>query len=310
MHDCTARRFFRTISAVALFTGYAGFATQSALAQSAEPKTTEQVYKNITQLKGAPADQLVPSMQFIASSLGVECAFCHVQGKPEVDDKPAKKTARDMMAMTAAINKNSFAGQRQVTCYSCHHGSSHPANLPPVLTSDAPAHSEARATPPASAAPTAADILEKYVSALGGEGAIKKITSRVMKGTILTGGSEGPIELFTKAPNKRISIAHNPNGDSFTAFDGTSGWMGNAGRPARDMPAEGSEAAGLDAEFYLGLRLKEIFAQVRPGRPEEPSVFTLTAKPDCCSAWCVTAKRLLGEIQRRSTTRIIARWKA
>src|SRR5258706_2121180 len=269
MHHCTARRSFRTIYAVALFTGYAGFATQSALAQSAEPKTTEQVYKNITQLKGAPADQLVPSMQFIASSLGVECAFCHVQGKPEVDDKPAKKTARDMMAMTAAINKNSFAGQRQVTCYSCHHGSSHPANIPPVLTSDAPVHSEARTAPPASAAPTAADILEKYVGALGGEGAIKKITSRVMKGTVLAGGSEAPIELFTKAPNKRISIAHNPNGDSFTAFDGTSGWMGKAGRPARDMPAEGAEAAGLDAEFYLGLRLKEIFAQVRPGRPEE-----------------------------------------
>ena len=269
MHDYTARRFSRTIFAVALFTGAAGFSVQSSLAQSAEPKTAEQVYKNVTQLKGTPAEQLVPSMQFIASSLGVECAFCHVQGKPEVDDKPAKKTARDMMAMTAAINKNSFAGQRQVTCYSCHHGSSHPANMPPVLTSDAPAHSEARATQPASAAPTAADILEKYVSALGGEGAIKKITSRVLKGTILTGGSETPIELFTKAPNKRISIAHNPSGDSFTAFDGTSGWMGNTGRPARDMPAEGSEAAGLDAEFYLGLRLKEIFTQLRPGRPEE-----------------------------------------
>ena len=90
-----------------------------------------------------------------------------------------------------------------------------------------------------------------------------------MKGTVLAGGGEAPIELFTKAPNKRISISHNPNGDSFTAFDGTSGWMGNTGRPARDMPPEGSEAAGLDAEFYLGLRLKEIFAQVRPGRPEE-----------------------------------------
>src|SRR5258708_3679594 len=146
MCDYPARRFFMTMFAVALFTGYAGFATQCARAQSAEPKTTEQVYKNITQLKGAPADQLVPSMQFIASSLGVECAFCHVQGKPELDDKPAKKTARDMMAMTAAINKNSFAGQRQVTCYSCHHGSSHPANMPPVLTSDAKSREDRKST--------------------------------------------------------------------------------------------------------------------------------------------------------------------
>jgi hypothetical protein len=30
-----------------------------------------------------------------------------------------------------------------------------------------------------------------------------------------------------------------------------------------------SESAGLDAEFYLPLRLKEIFTQVRRGRPEE-----------------------------------------
>jgi photosynthetic reaction center cytochrome c subunit len=269
MHDDTARRFAGTLFAVALLAGSAGFTAQSARGQAAESKTAEQAFKNITELKGTPADQLVPSMQFIASSLGVECAFCHVQGKPEVDDKAPKKTAREMMAMTSAINKNAFAGNRQVTCYSCHHGSSHPASTPPVLTSDAPAHAEARAATPASATPTAQDILEKYVNAVGGAEAIKKINTRVMKGTILAGGSETPIDVITKAPNKRVSITHNTSGESFTAFDGTSGWMGNTGRPAREMPVEGSEAAGLDAEFYLGLRLKEIFAQLRPGRPEE-----------------------------------------
>src|ERR1035438_3944760 len=36
-----------------------------------------------------------------------------------------------------------------------------------------------------------------------------------MKGTISVGGSEMPIELFTKAPNKRVSIS---NGQSFPAF--------------------------------------------------------------------------------------------
>ena len=49
------------------------------LTQAADPKTAEEVYKNITQLKGTPADQLMPAMQFIAVSLGVECSFCHVQ---------------------------------------------------------------------------------------------------------------------------------------------------------------------------------------------------------------------------------------
>ena len=61
-------------------------------------------------------------MQFIAASLGVECDFCHVQGKFDSDDKPAKKTARNMIAMTLAINKNSFNSRKEVTCYTCHRG--------------------------------------------------------------------------------------------------------------------------------------------------------------------------------------------
>ena len=236
--------------------------------QAVESKTAEQVFKNIVQLKGTPADQLVPAMQFISSSLGVECEFCHVKGKMELDDKATKKTAREMMAMTAALNKNSFGGRREVTCYSCHHGSEHPASTPPVLESDMPAHSEAAAAPTAGASLTADQIVEKYVSALGGAEAMKKISSRVAKGVLVFGPNQTPIEVITKAPNKRISISHTPNGESFTAFDGTSGWLGNTGRPARQMSPAESEAAGLDAEFYLALRLPQIFQQLRPGHPQ------------------------------------------
>ena len=69
----------------------AALAIAVANGQTGEPKTAEQVYKNITHLKGTPADQLLPGMQFIASSLGVQCSFCHVDGKPEADDKGPKK---------------------------------------------------------------------------------------------------------------------------------------------------------------------------------------------------------------------------
>ena len=107
------------------------------------------------------------------------------------------------------------------------------------------------------------------MAALGGAEALRKVTSRTQKGTIVAGGNEMPIEVFTKAPNKRASITHAPSGESFTAFDGAAGWMGNSGLPPRDMSAAESEAAGLDAEFYLALRLKEMFPQLRRGRPEE-----------------------------------------
>ncbi len=237
-------------------------------AQAPEPKTAEQVYKNITALKGTPADQLQPAMTFIASSLGVTCEFCHVPGKFEADDKGAKKTAREMIAMQNEINKMAFRGQRQVTCYSCHHGMGHPASVPPVLESDA-APSRPAAPPAGASAPTADAIIDKYVEAAGGADAMRKATTRVMTGKILFGGNESPIEVITKAPNKRVSISHMGSGASYTAFDGTAGWMGNTGRPARAMTASESAASGLDAEFALGLRLKEIFPQLRRGRPEE-----------------------------------------
>jgi hypothetical protein len=236
-------------------------------AHAADPKTADEVYKNITQLKGTPADQLMPAMQFIAVSLGVECTFCHVQGKMDADDKPAKKTARDMMAMTAMINKTSFNGRQQVSCYSCHHGLAHPAGVPPVLESDA-ALPKPMAQASTAQGPTADDIVAMYVKAVGGADAIGKITSRVEKGVILANGSESPIEVFTQAPNKRITISHMGSGESFTAFDGAAGWMGNTGRPARSMSAAESWASSLDAEFALALRLKEMFPQIRRTRPE------------------------------------------
>lgn len=216
-------------------------------------------YKNLTTLlKDAPADQLTPSMQFISSSLGVDCAFCHVAGKPEADDKPAKKTAREMIAMTADINKAHFGGRPSMTCYSCHRGATRPVAIPAVLESDAA---------PAATPATVDQILEKYTAALGGADALRKISTRRMTGKILSGGSETPIEVLTKAPNKRISITHAAT-DSFTAFDGAAGWMGSAGRPARTMSESESAASSLDAEFYLPLRLKELYPQLRRGRPE------------------------------------------
>ena len=253
-------------AAVLLFAPIA-FAQHALNGPATESKTAEQVYKNIVELKGTPAEQLMPAMQVISSSLGVECSFCHVPGKAELDDKPMKKTAREMMAMVATINKASFGGRQQVACYSCHHGSANPASVPPVLESD-DVHAGSNA-PPAGAAPTAEDVIQKYIAAMGGAEAIRKITSRDAKGAILVGGSQTPIEVLTKSPNKRVTISHSTQGDSYTAFDGTAGWMGNTARPAREMSPAESGASSLDAEFAIALRLKEIFPQIRRGRPEQ-----------------------------------------
>jgi len=263
------RRFSSMILLAAATIATVAYTTPPARGQAADVKTAEQVYKNITALKGTPADQLGASMQFIAASLGVECEFCHVQGKFEADDKPAKKTAREMIAMTLGINKDSFRGRLQVTCFSCHRGSTNPVSTPPVLDSDAPARPAAPTAPPAGTATVTPDqIAEKYLTAVGGADAIRKITSRVMKGSILAGGTESPIELYTKAPNKRVSVSHMGGRESITAFDGTVGWTGGTAA-ARQMSEAEAGSAALDAEFSLALRLKELFPQLRRGRAEQ-----------------------------------------
>ena len=50
------------------------------------PKKAEEQFKNIKVLKGTPAEQVFPTMEFISASLGVKCEFCHVKNAFEKDD--------------------------------------------------------------------------------------------------------------------------------------------------------------------------------------------------------------------------------
>jgi photosynthetic reaction center cytochrome c subunit len=259
-----------------------GFVMSGAKAQSgapaanaAGPKKAEEQFKNIQVLKGIPADQLIPGMQFITASLGVECQFCHVDGAFEKDDKKPKQTARKMMEMMFAINKDNFEGHREVTCYSCHRGSADPVGTPPVMTEETkPGVYEAKRDvekmgegPEAkeNRGPTSDQLFAKYLQAVGGAAATEKITSRVMKGTITFGDRNVPIDIFTKDPDKRISFNHTPDGDSVTAFDGHEGWLGVPGRPAREMHGPDIDGAAMDADLHFAAHLKGMFneAQVR-----------------------------------------------
>ena len=236
----------------------------------ASTKKAEEQFKNIQVLKGIPAEQLIPTMQFISASLGVECEFCHEPKAFDKDDKKPKQTARKMMEMMFAINKDNFEGHREVTCYSCHRGNAHPQAIPAVATEQAsaaqPQHGEAEATQTdakENSGPTADQLLEKYVNALGGSAAVDKVTTRVMKGTIDFSGKSFPIDIYCKAPDERISFTHMPEGDSVTAFNGHEGWLGMPGRPIREMHGSDLEGASIDANMHLATQLKEMFTQKR-----------------------------------------------
>ena len=239
------------------------------------PKKAEEQFKNIQVLKGIPAEQVFPTMQFIAASLGVECNFCHVQNAFEKDDKKPKQTARKMMEMMFAINKDDFSGNREVTCYSCHRGSAHPMAIPSVMTEDAKVsgapHQPETAKPvevsssPSNepSVPTADQLIDKYIQALGGATAINQVTSRVMKGTIDFGGNSLPIDVYAKDPDKRISFTHMPDGDNITGFNGQEGWLGSAGHPVREMHGSDLDAAMMDADLHFATHLKKMFNETQ-----------------------------------------------
>ena len=125
--------FLTLVAALFLFAGgmNSGRAQEPAAKPAAgQPKTAEQQFKNIQVLKGIPAEQLMPSMQFIAASLGVECDFCHVEHAMDKDDKKTKLAARKMITMVLALDQAHFNGELEVTCYTCHRGAPHPVGTP------------------------------------------------------------------------------------------------------------------------------------------------------------------------------------
>lgn len=114
--------------------------------------TSGQIPDKFTNLKVLPKDiskqELQSTMRSFAFALGVRCEHCHVEKKaPEkgfdfsADDKDTKKTARVMLQMVEAINRD-YVGKIEkedktppihVQCVTCHHGLTRPQPLNAVL---------------------------------------------------------------------------------------------------------------------------------------------------------------------------------
>jgi outer membrane lipoprotein-sorting protein len=239
---------------------------------SRPPKAAEQVYKNIQALKGVPADQLIPAMQFITASLGVQCDFCHLENAFEKDDKETKRTARKMMRMMFAINDENFDGHREVTCYACHRGAHKPVITPALngaeaelIPEDKMQHGEASTA----GLPSADQILGKYLVAVGGADAAARLSTRIQKGTLTVGSQPFPLEILAKAPDKRITTVHFPGGDSVTGVNGQEGWLSTPGRPLHAMTPPELDAAMMDVELFFPARLKQTFRELRVEGPEQ-----------------------------------------
>jgi hypothetical protein len=133
-----------------------GSITVAAIAQNRDKKEPPPRPTNLQVLpRNIDHDSLIATMRMFSASLGVKCGFCHVASKEPgghldfaSDDNRHKEIARDMMEMTAQINKKYFRPRRRdrdddraearattslrVTCYTCHNGHEEPQAFVPM----------------------------------------------------------------------------------------------------------------------------------------------------------------------------------
>lgn len=246
-----------------------------------KPLMAEQVFKNVQVLKGIPVNEFMDTMGFFAASLGLNCVFCHTVESLEdwnhfADDVPRKRIARSMIAMVNNLNKNSFGGRREVTCYTCHHGSEVPKVIPSLAEQYGVAPedpNEVEVVPSLPKGPSADQILDKYIQAVGGAQKLAALKSYVGKGTFDgydTNHLKVPMEVYAKAPGQLTQIMHIQIGDSTTVFDGREGWIASVDRPIRllpDLPGYEQDAAKLDADLAIPVNIKQALTQWKSGYP-------------------------------------------
>jgi outer membrane lipoprotein-sorting protein len=230
---------------------------------TASAQMAEEVFKNVQVLKGIPVDQFMDTMGFFSASLALNCTSCHgVESASDAarfaDDPPLKKTARKMILMVRAINKDNFAGAGMVTCYSCHRGGERPKITPSLADQygtppdEDPNEFEVRGQTPG--LPSADQVFEKYIQALGGARQLDNLTSFAGKGTYEgydTDRTKFPVEVFAKAPDQRSTIVHIRGGDKIATYDGHAGWILEPETPAPLMALTGGALDGAKIEATL-----------------------------------------------------------
>ena len=239
--------------------------------------TTEQVFKNVTLLRGIPVDTFFDAMGMFASAMGNDCTFCHA---PEAYFKkeafatvtPRMLRARQMIVMMNTINKNFFGGEQRVTCFTCHGGGQTPKREPDLALQYGPPTEDPNARDfPADPRFTGAQVLDRYVQAIGGSGALAKLTSFVARGTYTgfdTALEKMPVEIYARAPDQRAMVVRLFNGQSVSVYDGRNGWMAGPETPVplMTLTAGTLNRARLEALTSFPTRIAQAYPEWRVGR--------------------------------------------
>ncbi len=259
--------------------GTGSAAVDQASGESA-PQMAEEVFKNIQVLRGISVDDFLGTMGIMTAALGFDCSSCHLSaGFADVQwdaDTPTKRTARRMTEMVSAINRDHFRGRQVVTCWTCHRGRDRPVVTPsmdyvygePVLEMD-------DILTQAEGVPSADEVLDRYLEALGGIERLANVTSYTAQGTSIGYrgfGGDARVELFAKAPDKRatyIIFTDRERGETIRTFDGSAGWMKTPLAVIAEYALGGGELDGarLEAQLAFPAQIKQVLSNWRVSAP-------------------------------------------
>lgn len=273
-------RIFAAAGIATAILASAGWAFAQTASQD-KPLLSDQVFKNVQVLKGIPVDDFMETMGLMTAALQFDCSDCHVgAGTDSVDwaaDTPRKRTARKMVTMVQAINKDNFGGVQLVTCWSCHRNRDRPLTTPlmsviygsPDLEPD-----DIIVSPPGMPSPES--ILDKYIEASGGAQRLAGLTTISAKGTSVGFGGlggGGDVELIAKFPDKRATIilfkAETHRGDQIRAYDGRDGWVRTPLNVLGEYQLRGGDLDGarFDAQLSFPGQIKQILTNLKSGPP-------------------------------------------
>jgi photosynthetic reaction center cytochrome c subunit len=268
---------FRLIPMIFAFIGVVVLLARGQAGQPQRPQMAEEVFKNVQVLKGIPVDEFMDTMGMFSAALSLNCIDCHTAESVGTwdrfaDETPLKQTARRMVQMVNAINRDNFKGVRSVTCYTCHHGDLRPKIVPNLAAQYAvpvedPNEIEVFRLP---GGPSADQVFEKYLQALGGPQRLASLTSFVGKGTYIgfeTEQTKVSVEVFAKAPMQRSTVVHMAVGDKVSLYDGRAAWIAGSDKPLPLMSLTGGnlDGAKIDALVSFPAQIKEAFSQWQVG---------------------------------------------
>jgi hypothetical protein len=250
-------------------------------AAQTKPMMVDDVFKNVQALKGISVDDFILTMGIMSAAVGSDCVGCHPSaGTDHVDwalDTPRKRTARRMVQMVTAINRDNFGGRQVVTCWTCHRGRDRPVITPAMDTVyGEPTLEFDDVLTPATGVPSVDQVLNKYLEAIGGAQKVASITSFAVTGKSVGYrgfGGGGVVEVFAQAPDKRATYIHFPEypdrGDSVRTYDGRTGWIATPLAVVRKYELGGSERDGarLDAQLSFPAQIKQVLSDLRVGPP-------------------------------------------